>query len=266
MQDRTSYRIEQPRDDVESRVESVIIKGFSRSAKKEIQRLLKKIGLKIPWNLTIRKYAPLFELKKHKPVGRTDVKNISDEFFGLVHMLEVGLYETRFMSLSEGQKKAVLAHELAHVIDLDRSRDSGEYRPIDFVKNVAEQCMATSIFLSRYHEHHAAEFLEASGKKKQMKLARYYMETWAIIVHIRYSNPTHLKEIDQRHRSALGSKAIALMTTGSESEGVDKVIVSHFMDPDATQSDLEALVGSTDGVPVDMPFTKRKDYKRVKPK
>jgi predicted metal-dependent hydrolase len=123
---------------------------------------------------------------------------VSSGVLGSVHLEtgELSFYK-RLEGLPEIAQLGVAAHELAHENDPHKKENAKLYgskenmqRTADNVKKLADQTKETQVFMNWYHKF-LYQQLEAGNIDDQ----RFLRETHAIMIELRYTNPTHLQEV-----------------------------------------------------------------------
>lgn len=117
---------------------------------------------------------------------------------------EIALYK-RLETLPPIAQLGTIVHEIAHSVSPFREENASLYgdersmrKTARHIKGVAEQSLLTNRFLNAYH----AELAKAL-KSGEIDTQRFSEETGAILIELKFSNPNHLRQVEEAQKVRL---------------------------------------------------------------
>lgn len=208
----------------ENRLLHIAFEDFDDTRLAQVRKIIGECGLPLSQIRTISLRKGFIEQDGERPPtiarydAQTGVLAISTEAF-----------------VPTGRLIRALVHETAHSytpLKISRNKDSviaipGEEKTTEFVRAVALQASETKIFINNEHAYVHTQY--TSGK---LSFYDFVEETWAILVDQRYTDPDHLRQVDDAQRKAMNAQgkkdtAVSLLSPlgAKKATGIDAIVI-----------------------------------------
>lgn len=208
----------------EKRLLHVVFDGFDNATLEQVSQITAECGLPLSQIRKIKLHKGFIRQGEERAPtiarydARTGILTISTEAF---------VPRERLMR--------ALVHEIAHsCTPLKIPRDDvsviafpGEEKTAEFIRSVISQTLETRIFINDEHAYVHKQYVAG-----ELSFYDFAEETWAILVDQRYTNPSHLRQIDEAQRKSMdqrGKKSLAVSLLSSEGSkkaiGIDTIVM-----------------------------------------
>ena len=237
------------------------ITGFSEKTRTKIKRILEESGLPLTTVRSVKLLSPyMMAILKLLTEGKKRAYKLLHQSSGARYNLvtsTIGIYhgvlsESKDESIPEWKFVTFIIHELAHANSPHRKwRKSnrelyGSKNAMDqnarIVRGIANQCLATDVFLNDYHTRLATQYRQGLLRRWQ-----YYEETWAILVQLRYLEPERLRQVENSHReihstNQVEAPFVKLLGDTQTAEGIDRILLHLMRDTVRDTNELDAHI------------------------